>query len=52
VECDLVQYENKVGTIEGIHSLDLQNENSFGNVQKPSQKNHLSINATCVGTSI
>jgi len=52
VECDLVQYENKVGTIEGIHLLNLQNENSFENVQKPSQKYHLLINATCVGTSI
>ncbi len=23
VECDLVQYENKVGTTKGIHSLNL-----------------------------
>jgi len=47
-----MQYENKVGTIEGIHSLNLQNEYSLENVQKPSQKYHLLINATFVGTSI
>jgi hypothetical protein len=41
VECDLVQYENKVGTIEAIHSLNLQDENSPKGVQKPSQKDHL-----------
>jgi hypothetical protein len=38
VECDLVQYENKDGTIEGIHLLNLQGENSPKGVQKPSQK--------------
>jgi hypothetical protein len=36
VECDLVQYENKVGTIEGVHLLNLQGENSLEGVQKPS----------------
>jgi len=36
VECDLVQYENKVRTTEGIDSLKLQGENSFEGVQKPS----------------
>jgi hypothetical protein len=38
VDCDLVQYENKVGTIEGIHSLNLQCGKNFKNVQKPSPK--------------
>jgi len=52
VECDLMQYENKVGTIEGIHLLNLQNEYNFENVQKPSQKYHLLINATCLGMLI
>jgi len=32
VECDLVQYENKVETIEGIHLLNLISENSFEGV--------------------
>jgi hypothetical protein len=50
VECGLVQYENKVETTEGIHLLNLQGENSFKVVQKPSQKDHLLINVTCVGT--
>jgi hypothetical protein len=50
VECDHVQYENKVRITEGIHSLNLQGENNPKGVQKPSQKNHLPINATCVGT--
>jgi hypothetical protein len=36
VECDHVQYENKVGTTKGIHSLNLQGENSPKGVQKPS----------------
>jgi hypothetical protein len=49
MECDHVQYENKVETIERIHSLNLLGENSFENVQKPSQIDHLSINAACVG---
>ncbi len=49
VECDHVQYENKFGTIEEIHLLNLQGENSLEGVQKPSQKDHLSINAACVG---
>jgi hypothetical protein len=44
-----VQYENKFGTIEEVRSLNLQGENSSEGVQKPSQKDHLSINATCVG---
>jgi hypothetical protein len=52
VECDPMQYENKIGTIEGIHSLNLQGENNFEGVQKPSQKNHLIINATCIGMPI
>jgi hypothetical protein len=44
-----VKYENKVETIEGIHSLNLFGENYFKVVQKPSQKDHSLINATCVG---
>jgi hypothetical protein len=32
VECDPVQYENKVKTIEGIHLLNLQGENSSESV--------------------
>jgi len=36
VECDLVQYENKVETSMGIHSRNLLGERSFGGVQKPS----------------
>jgi hypothetical protein len=34
--CDLMQYENKVRTIEGIHLLNFQGENNLENVQKPS----------------
>jgi hypothetical protein len=52
VECDPVQYENKIGTIEGIHLFQLQNENNFEGVQKPSQKEYLSINMACVGMLI
>jgi len=43
-----MQYENKFEIIEGIHSLNILGGNSFENVQKPSQINHLSINAACV----
>jgi hypothetical protein len=32
VECDLVQYDNKVETIERIHLLNLLGENSFEGV--------------------
>jgi hypothetical protein len=35
VECDFVWDENKVETIEGIHSLCLLDENSFKGVRKP-----------------
>jgi hypothetical protein len=49
MECDLVRYENKVKTIERIHLLNLKSENNLEDVQKPSQKDHLLINATCVG---
>ncbi len=48
VECDHMRYENKVGTIERIHLLNLQGENNFESVQKPSRKDHLLINAACV----
>jgi len=49
VECGLVQYENKIGIIEAIHLLNLQGENNFKSVQKPSQKDHLLINVACIG---
>jgi len=52
VECGPVQYENKVGTIKGIHLLNLQGENNSEGVQKPSQKDHLLINVAFVGTTI
>jgi hypothetical protein len=50
VECDLMQYENKFGTIERIQLLNLQGENSPKDVQKPFPKAHLPINATHVKT--
>jgi hypothetical protein len=34
VKCDLVQYGNKVETIEGIHLLNLLDENNFERVKK------------------
>jgi hypothetical protein len=43
-----VQYENKVEIIMEIHSSNLLGENNFGNVQRPSQKDHLQINLACV----
>ncbi len=36
VECDLVQYENKIETTEEIHKLNLLGENILEGVQKPS----------------
>jgi hypothetical protein len=51
MKCDIVWYKNKVGTIKAIHLLNLQGENNFENVQKPFQKDHLSINVTCIGMS-
>jgi hypothetical protein len=36
VECDLVQYENKIGIIKGICSLNLLGENTLEGVKKPS----------------
>jgi hypothetical protein len=48
VECDLVQYENKVETVVKIHSHNLLGENNFEIFQKPSQNDHLQINATCI----
>jgi hypothetical protein len=38
VGCEHVQYENKVEITKGICSFNLQGENSFKGVQKPSQK--------------
>ncbi len=52
VECDLVQYENKVGTTKRIYLLNLQGENNPKGVQKPSSKDHLPINAACIGMPI
>jgi hypothetical protein len=49
VECDLEWYENKVETIFKIHLLNFLGENNFEKVQKPSRKDHLSINGACVG---
>jgi hypothetical protein len=48
MECDIVRYENKVEIISKTHLLNLLGENSPEGVQKPSQKDHLSINATCL----
>jgi hypothetical protein len=45
-----MRYENKVETIEGIHLLNFLGENNFEDVQKPYQKYHWPINATCVVT--
>ncbi len=42
---------NKVGTIEKIHSLNFLGENNPKTIQKPSQNDHLSINAAYVGMS-
>jgi hypothetical protein len=36
VECDLVQYENKVEIIMRIHLLNLLGENNLRGVRKPS----------------
>jgi len=44
--------ENKVETIERIHSLSLLGENSPERVQKPSQKDHSPVNVACVGMPI
>jgi hypothetical protein len=49
VEYDPVRYENQIETIKRIHSFNLQGENSFEGVQKPSQKDHLPLNAAYVG---
>jgi len=49
VECDFVWYENKVEITKGIHLLNLLNENNPKGVQKPSQKDHLLTNVTCIG---
>jgi hypothetical protein len=51
IKCDHVQYENKVKIIKGIHSLNLKGESSPKGVQKPSQNDHLLINATCIKMS-
>jgi len=51
VECDPMQYENKVRTTKRIHLLNFQGENSFEGVQKPSSNDHLTINVAYVGTS-
>jgi hypothetical protein len=38
-------------TIKRIHLLNLKGENSPKGIQKPSQNDHLSINATCIRMS-
>jgi hypothetical protein len=48
VECDLLQYKNKVEITKGSHLLNLLNENNLGGVKKPSQKNHLPIVGACI----
>jgi hypothetical protein len=48
VECDPMRYENKVETIEGIHTLNLKDKDNLKGVQKTSQKDHLLINVTCM----
>jgi hypothetical protein len=40
VECDFVQYENKVETTMGIHLQNLFSENNLKGVKKPSKKYH------------
>jgi hypothetical protein len=50
VECDLVQYENKIGTTNGIHSLKFSGENDFEDIQKPFQNDHLLIHVACIVT--
>jgi hypothetical protein len=52
VECGLVQYENKVRTLKGIHLVNFQGANNPKGVLKPSQNDHLLINAACIGTPI
>jgi hypothetical protein len=48
VEYGPMWYENKAKTTKWIHLLNLLGENNPKGVQKPSQKDHLPINATCV----
>jgi hypothetical protein len=50
VECDHAQCENKIETTKGIHLQNPLGENNPKGVQKPSQNDHLTINATCIGT--
>jgi hypothetical protein len=52
VECDLVQYENKIETTMRIHSWNFMGKNNLENVQKLSPKYHLQTNVTCIGMSI
>ncbi len=52
MECDLVQYENKVETTMRIHLWNLMGENSLKDVLKSSQKYYLWTNVTCIGMSI
>jgi hypothetical protein len=51
MECDLVQYENKVEIIVGIHLWNLLLEVNLEGVQTPSKNDHLQINVTCIGMS-
>ncbi len=52
MECDFMQYGNKVETIVGIYLQNFMGENSPKGVQKPSQNDHLQINVTCFGMPI
>ncbi len=52
MECDLLRYDNEVETTMGIHSWNFLGENSFRAIKKPSEMDHLQINATCVGMLI
>jgi hypothetical protein len=49
VEYGLMQYENKIEIIKGIHLLSFLNEKNLESVQKPSWKDHLLISVTCIG---
>jgi hypothetical protein len=51
VECDPMQYENKVETTKGIHTFNFLNKNNLEGVQNTSQKYHLPINVACIGMS-
>jgi hypothetical protein len=51
VEWNPKRYENKVETIERIHSLNIFGESNLEGAQKPFQKYHLLIDGACVRMS-